>query len=128
MKAIIRFLLIYHAIELTSAMEQSLYKRIRLLLPNMTSNVYKNLKDLSKIECGTLCSIEPTNGCNSFVYSKKSQSCSLANLAASSGIPVTLYPDSDSYINMGKMLLRIQNQPLKTILYYSLLLYLKLEN
>jgi len=105
LKTIVGFLLIYQALKLTSAMEQSLYKRISLLLPNMTSSIYKNLQDLSKIECGTLCSIEPTNGCNSFVYSKKLQSCSLANLEGISSIPATLYPDSDSYINVGKMLL-----------------------
>ena len=65
------------------------------------SKIYKNFQSKSKIECGALCSIEPMEGCNSFVFNKKLQSCSLANLEGNSGLSGNLYQDAESYISVG---------------------------
>ena len=82
--------------------QQNLYIRMGLLNTIVSSQITENLSAKSKIECGALCSIKAMGQCNSFVYSKKEQSCQPAKLDLNPGNASNPYPDIESYVNQGK--------------------------
>ena len=86
----------------SAGQHQHFYKRMGLLSKNVSSKITENLLGKSKIECGALCSVKTMGQCNSFVYSKKQQSCQLAKLDLNPGIAPDPNPDSETYISQGK--------------------------
>ena len=82
--------------------QQNYYNRVGILSHNVASRVYKIQAAQSKVECGALCSAESMGQCNSFIYSKKQNSCSLSKLELNSWNASSPNPDVHSFVRQGE--------------------------
>ena len=107
MKLLLTFAFHFILLQSTTAVRPSIFKKLPQFSANATKSVYRELSVTSRIECSVICAMDCAKGCNSYLYSKERQSCSLTNLFGNSSLKATIYPDTESSVSLGEYILVI---------------------